>query len=57
MCIYCQSNKSIETHNTNSGLYTIEIEVCKDCSIRKGFRSVNWYKNHEHELDFDWTDL
>jgi|9_EtaG_2_1085328.scaffolds.fasta_scaffold00093_33 sulfur relay (sulfurtransferase) complex TusBCD TusD component (DsrE family) len=54
MCEYCETTKEyIENHNTHG----IEVNVCTDCAIRNGYRTVDWYKDNEHKLDFDWKQI
>ena len=53
MCRYCEKSKFIENHIS----FDVKVKVCTDCAIKNGFRSVDWYKDNEHRLDFDWREI
>jgi hypothetical protein len=58
MCIYCETNKSIENHRTRG----IFVKVCKDCAIMNGYRTVEWYEDNKEFIASayginNWEDI
>lgn len=60
MCDRCLENKATETHKETSycdGLFNL----CKDCAIISGFRTISWYQENEEmvasKYGIDWKDI
>jgi len=60
MCEKCLENKATETHD-NYGVLQNLVNLCKDCAIQSGFRTINWYEDNEDmvlkKYGLDWRTI
>ena len=56
MCVYCE-DVATEIHQTRG----IFVKVCKDCAITNGYRTPDWYQEHEELVrnvyGIDWREI